>query len=72
MWKSKFITYLQLIPGGVISAAEKQAADSHVIRNKMKKMFEAKFFNAQIFHISIATRRDWAKGTNGLCSYFLV
>lgn len=54
----QFITYLQFIPGCVISVAEKQAADSCFIRNKMKKMFEAKFCSAQIFHTSITTGRD--------------
>jgi hypothetical protein len=59
IWNSKFITYLQLIPCSVISVAEKQAADSRFIRIKMKKMFGAKFCKAQIFQVSITTRRYW-------------
>ena len=54
----KFITYLQLIPDSVISVAEKQAADSLFMRNKVKKPFEAKFCSAHISHTSVTTRRD--------------
>jgi hypothetical protein len=52
-------TYLQLLPGGVISAAEKQGADSGLIRKKMKKMFGAKSCRAHIFHTSISSRNYW-------------
>lgn len=76
VWASRygiqsFITYLQFIPGSLISVAEKQAADGLFIRNQMPKMFEAKFCTAQVFETSITTWRDQAQGANRLCSYFL-